>query len=266
MSSLLRREMAPISPEAWAAIDEEATRVLRGNLSARGLVEVDGPHGFELGAVNLGQVEAAKDEAIPGVQWGLRKVQPLTEIRVPFTLDLWQLDNIARGAKDTDLDELTKAAQRMALFEEQTLYQGFEKGGMAGIVAASANDAVKLSGNAGGYLGAVEAAIVSLQKNGIGGPYALVLGSGPYQKLAAGDEKGYPLRKRIEDLIQGGVHWSPALSSGVVMSVRGGDYEMTLGQDASIGYQHSADGKASLYLTESFTFRVLEPGAATALD
>ena len=52
-----------------------------------------------------------------------------------------------------------------------------------------------------------------------------------------------------------------AIQGGVLLSVRGGDYELTVGQDLSIGYADHDRHTVELYLTESFTFRVLEPRA-----
>jgi uncharacterized linocin/CFP29 family protein len=51
----------------------------------------------------------------------------------------------------------------------------------------------------------------------------------------------------------------------VVVARRGGDFELTVGQDWSIGYKGHDKENVDLYLTESFTFRVLEPAAACEL-
>ncbi len=57
MPSILRRENAPVSDQAWQEIDTEAARSLRGNLIGRQIVDFSGPHGWELGAVNLGRLK-----------------------------------------------------------------------------------------------------------------------------------------------------------------------------------------------------------------
>ena len=70
------------------------------------------------------------------------------------------------------------------------------------------------------------------------GPYALALGLQAYDELDADSEDGYPLRRRIEEsLADVSLVWAPALQGGaVLLSTRGGDYELTVGQDLSIGY------------------------------
>ncbi|MEP7051724.1 MAG: family 1 encapsulin nanocompartment shell protein, partial [Pseudomonadota bacterium] len=69
--------------------------------------------------------------------------------------------------------------------------------------------------------------------------------------------------ERVSD---GSLIWAPALAEGaVLMSTRGGDYELTVGQDLSVGYASHDRTTVELYLTESFTFRVLEDKAAILL-
>ena len=54
---LLKRDLAPITPDALAAVDAEATRVLKLNLAGRRLVDFKGPHGWQLAAVNTGRLD-----------------------------------------------------------------------------------------------------------------------------------------------------------------------------------------------------------------
>ena len=260
---ILRRNLAPITDEAWAEIDEEATRTLRGNLSARSLVDFSGPHGWEMGALNLGRV--TKEKAIQGVEWGLREMKPLMEIRVPFTLDQQELDTVIRGSKDPELDAVQEAARKVANFEEKALYGGFPKGSIQGIGEASPHGSVKLQNKPEGVLDAVESAVMLIQQAAIGGPYHLVLGTNPYGMVMKSVTQGGALRRRIEEMTEGKVHWSPALIGGVLLSARGGDYELTVGQDLSIGYTSQDTKGLHFYITESFTFQVLEPAAAVRL-
>ena len=106
-----------------------------------------------------------------------------------------------------------------------------------------------------------------LRLAGVNGPHALALGHDAYNELTADGDDGYPLRNRIEEsLVNGSLVWAPALEQGaVLMSTRAGDYELTVGQDLSIGYATHDRTEVELYLTESFTFRVLEDKAAILL-
>lgn len=265
MTDILRRGMAPIADEAWKQIELQSSRILKGNLSGRKLVDFCGPFGWQFAAVNLGRLDVRSGDAGDGVGWGMHKVLPLVEIRVPFTLRVWELDDVERGAKNPDLGALTEAARKVAAFEEMAIYRGFDGAGIRGLLEASSHSPVPLSADRSRLTESVELALLAIQQAEIGGPFALVLGTEPYKWLMVGDPAAYPLRDRIKALVTGGIHWSPVLEGGAVLSRRGGDFELTVGQDLAIGYKTHTAQDVELYYAESFTFRVLEPAAAVEL-
>ncbi|MFC2251744.1 encapsulin, partial [Labrys portucalensis] len=63
----------------------------------------------------------------------------------------------------------------------------------------------------------------------------------------------------------GPVIWAPAIEGGLVLTTRGGDFELTVGQDISIGYASHSATAVQLYFQESLTFRLLTAEAAVAL-
>lgn len=262
---LLKRELAPILPEAWKFIDDEARRVLRLNLAGRKVVDFAGPHGWTFAAVNTGRLRNLEVEPAPGVAAGLRSVQPMLELRTPIRLPILELDVVARGAEDPDLSEVVKAAEAMARAEDGAIFNGYQPAGIAGIVPSSPHAPLRIAEPTDWPAVIVRAKEV-LRSAGVGGPYALVLGPSAYDELSAGSEDGYPLSKRIErHLIEGPLVWAPAVSGAILISMRGGDYELTVGQDLSIGYAYHEKQTVELYLASSFTFRVLEPAAAIHL-
>src|SRR5215813_9709144 len=103
MNDLLR-ELAPISDAAWKFIDDQAKQALVVELAARKLVDFVGPKGWQESAMNLGRVQAVKGAPSEGVTGAIRQVQPLVELRAPFALSRAELENIARGAVDPDVD------------------------------------------------------------------------------------------------------------------------------------------------------------------
>jgi uncharacterized linocin/CFP29 family protein len=231
------------------------------NLAGRKLVDFDGPHGFEYASVSTGRLDLLPGE-FHGVCAGVRRVQPLVELRTPILLDIMELDTVARGAENPDLDPVVKAAERLARAEDRAIFHGFEAGKIAGIVPSSPHGPIDVSGGVS-WLPAILQAKEVLRAAGVSGPYALALGPAAYDELNLASEDGYPLRKRIErQLIDGPFVWAPALDGAVLMSTRGADFELTVGQDLSIGYAYHEKHTIELYLTESFTFRVLEPAAA----
>lgn len=262
---LRKRELAPILPEAWELIDHEATRVLSLHLAGRKLVDFSGPFGWEHSAVNTGRVRAFEHDPASKVAAGTRLVLPVVEIRTPIRLDLAELDAVGRGTVNPNLDDVVRAAERAAHFEDRALFNGLPSAGIEGILGASPHRPVAVASQEAWPRAVVEAKEI-LRAAGVGGPYALALGSKPYGELAAASEEGYPLIKHIErQLIDGPIVWAPALEVGVLLSTRGGDFELTVGQDMSIGYDGHDRQTVDLFLTETFTFRVLEPAAAVVL-
>jgi uncharacterized linocin/CFP29 family protein len=263
---LLKRKHAPLTDEAWKQVDDEARRVLELNLAGRRLVDFSGPHGWKLGAVNTGRLTRAVEGPVAGVPSSVRVVQPLVEMRAPFTMKIWELDDAARGADDLDLDPVIAVAERVARAEDTAIFHGYKAGGIEGIVDATPHEPIEVTGILE-WPRAIVAGIEALRAAGMNGPYALALGVQAYDELDADSEDGYPLRKRIEESVPvTSLVWAPAVRGGaVLLSTRGGDYELTVGQDLAVGYAVHDRTDVELYLTESFTFRVLEEKAAIFL-
>jgi uncharacterized linocin/CFP29 family protein len=260
----LHRELAPISGAAWAQIEEEASRTLKRNLAARRVVDVQGPKGLELSAVGTGhlhQVQAPGD----GVQAAQRDAKALVELRVPFELTRQAIDDVERGATDSDWSPLKDAARKIAFAEDRSVFGGYAAAGIQGIRQGSSNPAVTLSSNVKGYPDAVAQAVSQLRLAGVNGPYTLVLGSDPYTAISGGSDEGYPVLQHIQRLVDGEIVWAPAIEGGFVVTTRGGDFQLDIGQDISIGYSSHSTTIVELYLQETFTFRLLTTEAAVVL-
>jgi len=101
---------------------------------------------------------------------------------------------------------------------------------------------------------------------GVNGPYSVLLGAGEYTALAETRDHGYPVLEHIKRIVDGNIVWAPAIEGAFVLTTRGGDFELSVGQDVSIGYLSHTDALVRLYLQETFTFRVLTSEAAVALS
>src|SRR5215469_13742387 len=134
----LHRELAPISDEAWGAIEQEATRTLKRYLAGRRVLDVNGPAGSTLSAVGTGHLTGI-DPPADGVQARQRQVLPLVEFRVPFTLNRQQIDDVARGAVDSDWQPAREAARQIAAAEDQAIFAGYPAAGIGGITPGASN-------------------------------------------------------------------------------------------------------------------------------
>jgi uncharacterized linocin/CFP29 family protein len=110
---------------------------------------------------------------------------------------------------------------------------------------------------------AVARAIEILRDAGVGGPYAVALGSSTYTSVMETTEKGgYPVLEHLRLIAGGPVLWAPTVDGAIVCSTRGGDARLTIGQDAALGYVAHNASVVNLYLEETVAFEVLTPEAA----
>jgi uncharacterized linocin/CFP29 family protein len=71
--------------------------------------------------------------------------------------------------------------------------------------------------------------------------------------------------EHIKRLVKGEIIWAPAIAGAFVLTTRGGDFGLHIGQDVSIGYSSHTDAVVRLYLQETFSFLLLTTEAAVAL-
>jgi len=260
----LHRELAPISEAAWAQIEEEASRTLKRYLAARRVVDVRDPGGTALAAVGTGHL---LDIAPPGA--GIiarqREAKPLVELRVPFELERQAIDDVERGSNDSDWQPLKDAAERIAVAEDRAIFDGYAAAGIQGIRQGTSNPIITLPANVAHYPGAIAKALSQLRLVGVNGPYSVLLGADAYGALSAAGDHGYPVLDHIKLLLNQEIIWAPAVSGAVVLTTRGGDFDLHIGQDISIGYSAHTDTVVRLYLQETFTFLMLTSEAAVAL-
>jgi uncharacterized linocin/CFP29 family protein len=261
----LNRELAPIADNAWTQIEDEANRSLKHNLAARRLVDFEGPFGWDHSSVDLGRVEDLVGSS-EGTVSAKRQVLPLLEFRAPFTMARSELAAAERGAVDLNLNSVIAASKSAALAEDRAIFHGYDSAGIRGIAPLSPHPTVTISNDYSDYPRHVAKAVAILRGADVAGPYAIALGSRCYTGVTETTEHGgYPVFEHLRQILGGPVVWAPAVDGAIILSQRGGDFVMTVGQDFSIGYQSSDPAGVELYLEESFTFRINTPEAAVHL-
>jgi uncharacterized linocin/CFP29 family protein len=260
----LHRELAPISDAAWAQIEEETSRTLKRYLAGRRVVDVHGPAGTAFSAVGTGHLNpiAAAGEGVIARQ---REVKALVELRVPFELDRQTIDDVERGANDSDWQPAKDAARQLAFAEDRAIFEGYAAAGIVGIRKGTSNSKKSLPADVRKYPEAFAEALSQLRLVGVNGPYAILLGADAYTELAETSDYGYPVLEHVKRLFEGKIIWAPAVDGAFVITTRGGDFDLHIGQDASIGYLSHTDKQVRLYLQETFTFLYLTSEAAVAL-
>ncbi|MAU81287.1 MULTISPECIES: family 1 encapsulin nanocompartment shell protein [Gordonia] len=258
----LHRELAPISDAAWAEIEEEATRAFKRNSAARRLVDVNGPLGLDIASVTLGH-RSKIDPPADGIVAHQRQAQPLVELKVPFTVSREAIDDVDRGAQDSDWDPVRDAAAELARAEDRAIFEGYPAGGITGIRPAASATPIPLPADVRDYAEALSQATTALRLASVEGPYSLALSKDVYTLVNETSNHGVPIRDHLQRLLVGGgdIVWAPAISGAFLLSTRGGDFEMSIGQDVSIGYDHHDADTVTLYFQESFTYLTYTPEA-----
>ncbi|MGI5130648.1 family 1 encapsulin nanocompartment shell protein [Pseudonocardia sp. CA-107938] len=265
----LMRDLAPLSAAAWEEIDTEARQRLTPQLGARAVVDWAGSGGgWKRSAANLGRTARLAGPP-PGVSGDVRvqqrRVLPLAEVRVPFTVDRTELDGAERGALDLELDDLARAARLLAEIENRAVFHGWPEAGFHGILAGAPHGVAKLGADAADYPVTIARAVETLRIAGVEGPYALAADPETYTRIAESNEGGHLLVEHLTQILGGKVVFVPGMDGAAVLSQRGGDFVLDVGQDVAVGYSHHDADTVSLYLEESFAFRLVEPDAACAL-
>ena len=190
----------------------------------------------------------------------------LVELRVPFTLDRQQIDDVARGSQDSDWQPVKDAARQLAFAEDRAVFEGYQAAGITGIRAGIdqlAADAARRS--------CVITRRRSPRHSASSGWPAWAARtrccSAPtaYTAVSETSDHGYPLLEHINRLLSGEIVWAPAISGAIVLTTRGGDFDLQLGQDVAIGYQAHSAAEVELYLQETMTFLMYTGEAAVAL-
>jgi uncharacterized linocin/CFP29 family protein len=261
----LYRDLAPVTEEAWAEIELEAARTFKRHIAGRRVVDVSDPGGPVTAAVSTGHLLTVESPG-DGVIAHLRQAQPLVRLRVPFTVNRSDIDDVERGSQDSDWDPVKEAAKKLAFIEDRAIFEGYSAASIVGIRQSSSNPALALPEDPKDIPDVISQALSELRLAGVDGPYSVLLSADVYTLVSETTANGYPIREHINRLVDGDIIWAPAIDGAFVLSTRGGDFDLQLGTDVCIGYlSHDAE-TVQLYLQETLTFLSYTAEASVALS
>jgi len=249
---LFKKNLAPIASEAWEEVQGRAEEVVKATLSARKVLFVNGPLGIEKNSISSGRLNVIKGKK--DVTAGLYQVQPLLETRIKFPLSRWELDNVLRGASDVELEALEKALEELALFEEDTIYNGNKEANIKGLTEL-AQTSFDVSNEPADILNGIASGILALRDAYVDNGYILVVGDAFYKALAK-PHGAKLLLDIVEELIGGKVVRSKVLSGALLLPYNHPDLELTIGQDYEIGYDMHDKTDVHFFAMNAFTLRV----------
>lgn len=263
----LNRAQAPFSRELWQRIDAAAVAAARELMSARRFLDVQGPFGAGLTAIEVGADDYCRqvgdDEA--GAVIGRAISVPM--LRKSFRLSIRRLEAAEHMGQPLDLAAVEGAAEAVARREEEFVYHGQADFGLSGLLTAKGRNEVKLrdwSGPAETPLDDLLQAVNALDGAGFFGPYALALEPALYNALFRRYEGTDLLQlSHIRRLCEVGVFKAP-IKGGVLVDPRTGP--LLVGQDLRTGYIGQDGIHCQLFVSESVVLRLDEPKAICTLS
>jgi len=153
----------------------------------------------------------------------------------------------------------------MAFAEDRAIFEGYPAACIGGIRQGTSNPIITMPADVRRYPDAIAQALNQLRLVGVNGPYSVLLSADAYTALAETRDNGYPVLEHVKKLVKDEIIWAPAITGAFVLTTRGGDFDLHIGQDVSIGYLSHTDNVVRLYLQEALTFLMLTAEAAVAL-
>src|SRR5215472_16715460 len=127
-----------------------------------------------------------------------REGKTLVEFRVPFELGRQQIDDVERGADDSDWHPGKDAAQKIAYAEDSAIFEGYVAACIGGILQGTSNPIMTLPAEVRQYPDAIAQALSQLRLVGVNGPYSVLLGADAYTALAETSDNGYPVLEHVK--------------------------------------------------------------------
>jgi uncharacterized linocin/CFP29 family protein len=252
---------APESPELLNKIEEAAVSAARDILTGRRIIDVEGPYGLGLTAVEVGNDDLCREPGPGEASAVLSHALSLPMIYRRFSLSRRRIAAFREMGQPLNLKVVEDAAQAVAMREEDFIYQGQPDFHVHGLLTAAGRNTLQ-----GGDWGSVDqvldnviAAVNALDGKGYRGPYGLALAPALYNNLF----RRYP----GSDLLQI-EHLKRLCTRGIVKAqIEGGVLvakdvgSIILGQDLQIAYLSPDAAHENFAVTESLVLKIEAPDA-----
>lgn len=257
----LNRAQAPFPGSVWERIDAAAVAAASALLTGRRFLDVEGPFGPGLTAIEPGADDYCRPPAEDEAGAIISKAIAVPMLRKSCRLSARRLAGHLEKDMPLNLAEVEAAAEAVARREEEFIYNGQADFGLQGLLNGSGHMEVKGADWSGleAALDAVLAAITRLDDSGFHGPYALALPPAQYNNLFRHYEHTDLLQiEHLKSLCTHGVY-KAALDRPVVVDDHAG--AVVLGQDLRVGYAGCDGIHYQLFVCESMVLRLDEPAA-----
>lgn len=262
----LNRRQAQLPDAIWQAVEETAVAAARERLTGRRFLDLDGPFGLGLTAIETGNDDYCRQPAADEAGAVMGRAVSVPMLRKSFRLSIRRVAAHLDHGQPLDLTPAEDAAEAVADREEEFIYVGQPTRELPGLLTHEGRQQLE-----GGDWAAVEraladvlAAVTKLDEAGFRGPYALALAPALYNGLF----RLYPgtdvlQLEHLRRLCTRGIHKAP-IDTAVLVDPHVG--KLILGQDMSAGYSNEDGVHYHLYLAESMVLRIDDPAAICTIS
>ncbi len=264
-SKYLGRDDAPFGDGIWSALDSTVINVAKGQLSARKVLEIEGPYGLALKSVPLPDEVATEGD----VKLAASPVLPVPLIETTFTLGARDLASHEETGFSLDAAAVAHAAIAAAAAEDTLIFEGNKTIGIEGLLTAKGAQSVNLGKweEVGTAANDVIKALTALDDAGFHGPYVLALAPNLHNMLFRLYPQGYQIEmQHIESIVGSSVIKAPGIKKGGVLVATGKQFaSIVIGQDMSTGFVGPENGDYVFKIVESLVPRIRVPSAVCVL-
>ena len=262
----LNRRQSQLPEAIWRATEEAAVTAARERLTGRRFLELEGPFGLGLTAIETGNDDYCRQPAAEEAGAVMGRAVSVPMLRKSFRLSTRRVAAHLEHGQPLDLTPAEDAAEAVADREEEFIYTGQPAFQLPGLLTHEGRQQFE----AGDWsaidrvLADVLAAVTRLDDAGYRGPYALALAPALYNGLF----RLYPgtdllQLEHLRRLCTRGIYKAP-IGGGVLVDPRAG--KLILGQDLRAGYASEDGVHYHLYLAESLVLRIDEPQAICTIS
>ncbi len=258
---ILNHSTIPFGMAVWSTIESELSNYLTKRLTLRSVVDFRGEYTFETDAIATKNLTSLRSGE--GLKIAVREPIRMMEIKKTFMLPHSVIEDIKRNKPDFDNKALMDAANSFAKIENQIILHGQSEANITGILS-DIRDILEAKEGVG-LLGAVATSLGLFNANFIDGPFKLVISSGTMAMLQTQSYDGMSLKSKLDEILGAGaivVNQEMGNDRALVVSQRGGDFELYSGLDVALGFEKETDEGVELFLIQTFAFRAITPQAA----
>jgi uncharacterized linocin/CFP29 family protein len=249
------------STELTSKIEGAAVSAAKDILSGRRIIEVEGPYGLGLTALEVGNDDLCRQPGPDEASAVLSHALSLPMIYRRFSISKRRIAAFQELGQPLSLKMVEDAAQAVAMREEEFIYQGQVDFHLQGLLTAEGRNALEGGNwnNVDEVIDNVIAAVNILDDKGYRGPYGLALAPPLYNNLF----RRYPGSdilqiEHLKRLCTGGITKAP-IDNGVLISKDVGS--IVLGQDLQISYLSPDAAHENFAVTESVVLKIDAPDA-----